>query len=178
MKRRLFTKNLAALLVIPFVAKADEYAPVGASELQKQKEVVYSEEIDPKKQFLGNNIMLLQIKNKYIKILLFEISLEMNRNMDEVRMLNNDIAWVESVSVNLESQVRIIGEIVEGSMPTPCFDRVKFTVFFSEDHYLEGNGLIMEMSIGGGIIDFCIDIDNNIMGNYEGNMLNTRGYKR
>ncbi len=181
MKRRLFAKNLAALLAIPFVAKADQYAPKVGKEVtrsgvkESQEEIVYSEEVQEVK-FPGKNTMLLQIKDKCTKIALSEISMENRRNTHEYRTREEpDI--LHKVHGCIESEVRICGIIIENNIKDYFFrGGVKFTVFLEQGHSLEGVGFITEMSIenvvgSNSIIEFCIDINGQILGTYEGEML-------
>lgn len=169
MKRRLFAKNLAALLAIPFVAKADEYVPK-VEEKVVEEIIEFSEEVRENK-FLGNNTMSLFTKDGMAKLLLSEISMNTSRSVSE--FLTD---WEPDVKYQVygayESKVCFAGKIITSSIKD-YFQPVEFTVFLNKDCYLEGKGFITEFSMSHLIndestIEMEMEIDGKVFGNYEG----------
>ena len=158
MKRRLFAKNLAALLAIPFVAKTDEYAPKVGKEVTRSgvKEV---SEI----KFPGNNTLVMTIDGEKLEMLLSEVTLENNRNVSEF-MTKWEPNELHEVYLNVESHVWISGRVISNTI-SDWFGKslANFTVFLEQDHRLEGIGFITEVreeaDLGGITFEFCIQIE-------------------
>ncbi len=180
MERRLFAKNLAALLAIPFVAKADQYVPNTGKKVTRKDSITtkdYKEEVT-KVDFVGKNTMILQMGDKSTKILLSEISLESNKMMIEEFRFEERLDVVIKGNA-ISSSVRFCGRVIENNI-TNYFNGVKngvkFTIFLEQNHYIEGDGFISEVSIdqsigSDNISEFCIEIDGGIRTTYEDDLI-------
>lgn len=186
MKRRLFAKNLAALLAIPFVAKADQYAPKVGKKVTRggvEKDDGWEEikEVDTLKGPLVRdpidivsfeNVLVLYHKGEQLRLQVHDISLESNVENIEVFSLDRD-DYLTTIPGKVNSTIRISGLLILNNIHNFYHGEAKFTLFLDnkKEHYVKGEGFITEMSIDSDrIMEFCIEINGELTATYEGNL--------
>lgn len=178
MKRRLFVKNLSALLSLPLVAKADQYAPkIGKKvtrggvepEPVKEKEVI--KDIEPIK-YIGDNVMVIRSEGGELKLYLSEISLFNDYEYIDVIDFDDNSGFIQHEPAKYSSSVYISGFIISSNIVN-LNDLVNFTVFSSKDHFLEGSGVFISYGFGVDcdqplLFEGVIEISGEILSTYEG----------